>query len=142
MNAAIGVADHSGWAVVVALGGGLDAPTVLLRERIATLPANLPRQPYHAVAEEGAPRETVAEVAAAAYAASVQELRRLIGALRDAGLDLTQVAVAAGTSRIPAELDRILASHTLLHAAEGELDRTAIAEAATRLFIDSCCPID
>ncbi|MGW0810658.1 hypothetical protein [Nonomuraea sp. NPDC002799] len=48
-SAALGMKEHCGWAVLVALGGVPDAPRVLLRERVTLLddPA-LPDQPYHA----------------------------------------------------------------------------------------------
>jgi hypothetical protein len=40
------------------------------------------------------------------------------------------VGLAAKTSQLPESLEKILASHALLHAAEGDLYREALAEAA------------
>jgi len=40
------------------------------------------------------------------------------------------VGIAAKTATLPASLDKILASHAQLHAAEGDLYREALAEAA------------
>ncbi len=127
--ATIGFRDHSGWAIAVVLGGTAEAPEILARERITLIPAQLPRQPYHAVAEQGAPRSVIAEVEAAALAGAAGALGRLREQLAGDGYELTAVSVAAGTHAIPASLDAILRSHTLLHSAEGQLFREALAEA-------------
>jgi len=127
MPAALGFSDHSGWAVVAAIErDGTERFRLLFRRRIETCPPHLPRQAYHAVAEAGASRSVIAEVAitardccSAAIAAALSEFPAIGSA-----------AVAMGRASIPLHLDRILASHTLLHAAEGELYRDALCEAA------------
>jgi hypothetical protein len=48
----------------------------------------------------------------------------------DAGVSLAAAGVAMGRVPIPAELDRILGAHALLHAAEGELYRDALVQGA------------
>ena len=124
--AALGVSDHSGWAVIAAVEGPPRSPTLLFCRRIQLCPDDLPRQAYHAVAEQGAPPAVIAQVHQAA-----RELAG--GVLRQAVADaprLTAVAVAMGRTQVPYELPRILASHSHLHAAEGELYRDAFAEAA------------
>ena len=125
---AVGIRDHTGWAVAVALGPG---PAVVDRRRLQLLDDSLPRQPYHAAQDlpldEAA--DLVARVEAAALEAATDALRALC-----AGLGRPVAAVAVGPApRVPDSLERILASHTLLHAAEGALYREAIAEAAAGL---------
>jgi hypothetical protein len=45
----------------------------------------------------------------------------------------TAIGVVTNDRRLPSELPRILASHTLLHSAEGDLYEQAIIEGASRL---------
>lgn len=125
VSAAIGFSDHSGWAVIAVVS---DARELVARRRIQTCPATLPRQVFHAVAEQGAPRSTVLEVMKAAVemcAEAIQAATREFAPIVVAG-------VAMGRTAVPKELDKVLASHTLLHAAEGELYRDALSEAAER----------
>src|SRR4051812_13476791 len=123
MPNAIGFSDHSGWAVLAVVS---ERHELLLRTRIQTCPADLPRQVYHAVAEEGAPRSTVDAVMRAAVGLSGQGIA---AAATEAGR-LVAAGVAMGRSAIPADVERIMKAHTLLHAAEGELYRDALTEAA------------
>lgn len=127
MTAAIGFSDHSGWAVLAVVerapGGGFE---LRFRRRIQTCPPSLPRQAYHAVGEQGAPRETIRDVKVAALGLSATAIQE---AKRDAGV-LVAAAVAMGRMQVPDDLDRVLASHSLLHAAEGEMYRDALSAAA------------
>jgi len=127
MVVALGFSDHSGWAVMAAVRRAGPANFELLfRRRLETCPPNLPRQVYHAVAEQGLPRATIERVMTAASELS----RSLIDdAIRDAG-GVSVAAVAMGASVIPTDLGRVLASHSLLHAAEGALYRDALCDAA------------
>ncbi|HEY0640651.1 MAG TPA: hypothetical protein VGD67_23725 [Pseudonocardiaceae bacterium] len=128
IDVAIGLRDHSGWAVAVVVSA---EPRVLDRRRLTLCPDDLPRQVYHAAA--GEPPDTaarlVAEVEAAATTAAAAEVAALVGELRAAGHRVRGAALAADTVAVPAELAAILASHPMLHAAEGELYREALAEA-------------
>ena len=56
--ATLGWRAHSGWAVVVAVGGLPADPIILSREHVELLDGSLPRQPYHAAAERGLSAET------------------------------------------------------------------------------------
>jgi hypothetical protein len=108
--------------VVVAVSGSPSAPVVLDRRRVELVDQSLPRQPYHAVAEGGLPRAIIDAVADAASGAVAGALRSVARA--DA------VGLVATERRIPQSLDQILASHTLLHAAEGQLFESAVIDAA------------
>jgi hypothetical protein len=83
---------------------------------------SMPRQPYHAVAEYGSPTNVIDVVTDAARRAAVEALR---------SMPRVDVVGLVGTERrIPGSLDQILASHALLHAAEGQLFERAVIEAA------------
>jgi len=99
---------------------------LLFRRRIETCPENLPRQPYHAVAEQGMPKATIGSVRAAAGKLAADAVAE---AVREAG-GVTAAGVAMGRTVLPTNLERIRASHALLHSAEGELYRDALSEAA------------
>jgi len=134
MDAAIGVRDHSGWAVVVAVGGDPTAPEILLRERIQLVGDHLPRMAYHAALErdldDGA--ALIAEVERVAEQGAVDALDSITERLRGDGHQVTGVAIAAGTSDVPTELEDILRSHRMVHAAEGELYREVMSTAAEK----------
>jgi hypothetical protein len=139
-DAALGFADHSGWAIAVALVRAGDWFEVAARERLEvlepgwTLPSAfaLPRQPYHAVAEQGVDRDVIRQTIESAADGSEAAIRRLCETLERLGHELRSAGVPVGTSPLPHSLDAILRSHTLLHAAEGELFREALAEGAAR----------
>ena len=59
---ALGWRSHSGWAVLVAVGGSAARPVVLDRQRVELVDGSLPRQPYHAVAEDGMSRDVIERV--------------------------------------------------------------------------------
>lgn len=134
--AAMGFAPHSGWAAVVALGGPPADPRVLARSRVEMADPRAPesRQPYHAVealaVEEAARRldgyTTVAE--GMAYAA-IQALAEDLGGR---GYRVTSVGVLESSGRKGGSLASILASHALIHSADGDHFRTALAAAAER----------
>ena len=119
---AVGFRCHSGWAVMVVVSGPPSSPIVLDRRRVELVDPSLPRQPFHAVAEGGLPRSVIDAVAHAASDAAA----RALGSVARADA----VGVVATERRIPPSLDQVLASHTLLHAAEGHLFERAVIEAA------------
>jgi hypothetical protein len=126
---AIGLRDHSGWAVAVAVSV---EPLVRDRRRIELCDPALPRQPFHAAS--GLPleqaRQVIKQVRRSATAASETELRRLVNDLAGRGHQVRAVAISIPTSSVPQDLSTVLRSHPLLHAAEGELYREALSDAA------------
>jgi hypothetical protein len=135
-TAAIGCRSHSGWAVIVVVGGPVTAPVVLERRRVELLDGSLPVQPYHAAVESGLGRAETAklirkveELAATRAAAVLAEIASAIGA---GGTRVAGVAVLSHDRTLPDDLGRILASHPLLHAAEGDLYEQALSEGASR----------
>jgi hypothetical protein len=128
----VGVADHSGWANLVTVGAGPDgSPVVVDRRRCDIIGPDDVRQPYHAAAEmdHAAGEALVAAVADVAAAGARAALAALAEDLD--GATIAALALRAGSDRaLPSSLAGILARHTAMHMAEGELYREAWAAAA------------
>jgi hypothetical protein len=105
---------------------------VVHRERAALLDGSLPRQPYHAAADGGLgpddAAELIAQVVQAATLAATAAMAAMVAAVAASGRRVVGIGVVAGNRHLPSELSRILASHPLLHAAEGELFEQALIE--------------
>jgi hypothetical protein len=132
-EATLGFRAHSGWAALVAVAGEAGEPAVVVRRRVE-LVRRSPRQPFHAA--EGRPfasaedlvrraEDEATSLAGRAVEEAVEELRAGGHAPSAAGLLL-----AAGRP-LPG-LPEILASHALIHAAEGALFRDALRRASRR----------
>ena len=133
-RAGVGFREHTGWAAMVALGGGVTAPVVLARNRYELSEGDLPRAVYHAARQldlENAGR-LVDQVGLVARTAAELQLRRTVAELEAAGYEIVGTAVAA-PRELPADLSEILGSHPLVHTAEGQLFRNALAEASELL---------
>jgi len=135
--AALGLAPHSGWAAVVGIGAADAHLRVLVRDRIemADPGPHGPRQPYHAV--EGLPIEE-AERRLAAYEAEAgrrahEALERIAKRLVEGGHRLIGLGILESAGRKGSSLAATLASHALIHTADGDHFRKAIALAAARL---------
>ncbi|MBF8193411.1 hypothetical protein ITP53_48620 [Nonomuraea sp. K274] len=135
-SVAIGVRDHCGWAVVVAVAGAPETPQVVLRRRVTLLddPA-LPDQPYHAAAGLGldTAADLIGRVERSARTASRDALASATHEL--AGHDVLGVAldlgaVGAGRMMVPDDLGEVLGKHHYLHGAEGELYHEALMDGA------------
>jgi hypothetical protein len=124
---AVGLVAKTGWAVAVVVDGSAADPVVVDRRRLDLLRPGTPGHVYHAAAElEPGPAEVlVAHVHQEALAGACRGLAALT---KDHPIDAVGLVAASG--RVPDDLAAILASHTLLHAAEGELVREALCEAA------------
>jgi len=132
--AVVGVADHSGWANLVTVAPGDDgsAPAVIDRRRCQIIGDDLPRQPYHAADGLGdaEAERLVEQVVAAACAGAGRALDAL---LADLAGDHRVVALAlrsGGDRPLPGNVAGVLASHSAMHAAEGQLYRDAWVDAA------------
>ncbi len=130
--AVVGVADHSGWAVLVTVGGADGGARVVDRRRCELLDGTLPRQPYHAAEglDADAAEDLVGRVYAAAEAGAAAALATLAGDLGD-GHEPVALTLRGERAVLPS-LATVLASHALIHAAEGMLFRAALSEAAAR----------
>ncbi|MGB9245527.1 MAG: hypothetical protein WCC03_19420 [Candidatus Acidiferrales bacterium] len=133
-HAAVGFRVHSGWAALIALTVTKGAPVVLFRERIH-LVENFTyefRQPYH-TAEKlplAEARAFVARVRSEARRLAHRAMRELKTDLRDQGYSLTGFGLLLSSGRPLPALKKILAAHSLIHSADGELFREALLHAA------------
>ncbi|WEX91132.1 hypothetical protein PZN02_004760 [Sinorhizobium garamanticum] len=133
--AALGFRVHSGWAALVAVAGSPDTPVIADRRRIEIADPAVPgsRQPYHAA--EGLPLEKARSIIQHCEHSSERfaqrALRTAIDRLRQSGYVVVGCGVLVGSGRPLPGLEATLASHTLIHAAEGEFFRNAVRAAAT-----------
>lgn len=130
-EAALGFRSHSGWAVLVAVAGSTQEPAVILRRRI-TLSRRTPRQPFHAA--EGRPHAAAAALVRRATdearGLAARAVEEAVAELRTQGHEAVAGAVLLAAGRPLPELRAILASHALIHAAEGELFRDVLRQAS------------
>jgi hypothetical protein len=134
----LGLRAHSGWAVLVALGGSGAAPVVVERRRLSLCDDSFPRQPYHAAEELPAARAKalVARSLDSAHRLAREALASAAKDLRAAGREVVGAGLLLGSGRpLPAELEAILAAHPLIHTAEGELYREALRAGCERASI-------
>jgi hypothetical protein len=127
-QAAIGFRVHSGWAAAVTVAGSAESPQVLDRRVIILADAKIKgsKQPFHAA-------ERLPGMEAEAL---IGRCRRSTWALARRGLneigqgrEIGACGMLIASGRALPELAAILASHALIHTAEGEFFRDAIAAA-------------
>ncbi|MBZ5628565.1 MAG: hypothetical protein LAO06_06840 [Acidobacteriia bacterium] len=137
--AAIGCRAHSGWAALVIVAGTVDAPKILERRRIVIADPKIPgsKQPYHAA--EKLPfqqaEQLVARCTERSQALARQELRAAVEQARSSGHEVAGCGVLLASGRPLPDLAATLASHALIHTAEGELFRNVIAEASREMNV-------
>ena len=129
---AIGIRPHTGWAVAVIVGGTAVSPQVLHRERVELVPGDVERFAYHLVQDWPLAKAAASVEAAhvAVEATTTEVLADLCTRARALG-KLAGVGLVGEPHDVP-ELERVLASHTLLHTAEGELFFGTLVDAATK----------
>jgi hypothetical protein len=135
-NVAVGLRVHSGWAALVAVTLEKSQPVVLRRERVQLVETFTYqfRQPYHTAEkmpfEKG--REFISQASAEARRLAHRALRAVQKDLAKSGRRLNQCALLLASGKALPELKSILASHALIHTADGELFRDALAKASER----------
>jgi hypothetical protein len=132
--AACGLRVHSGWAALVAVAGPLAAPAVLARRRIELVDRAVPggNQPFHAarLLSLEAAQQLLGQSLDGATRMARADLAVATGELRRQGHDLIACGLIQSSARPLPALGAVLASHALVHTAEGELFRDALAAAA------------
>jgi hypothetical protein len=132
-EAALGFRAHSGWAALVAVAGPVAEPIAVLRRRVV-LSERTPRQPFHAAegqafeAAEGLIRRSSEEAAQLAERA----IRDAVAEVRTLGHEPVSSGLLLAAGRPLPALSEILASHALIHTAEGELFRDVLRQASRR----------
>lgn len=130
--AAIGVRMHSGWGALVAVSND-SLLEVVDRRRIVLAEASIPgsKQPYHYAAGLARKRadEHIDRCFAAAGQLASSAIREIVRQLQKNGHIVAGSAVLMGSARPLPSLEKILASHALIHTAEGEFFRMAVRKA-------------
>jgi hypothetical protein len=137
MNGALGFSLHTGWAAAVVVIRDGRKIEVVSRRRLELLPSEtaIPRFVYHRAAEVCAETgldeaaalvESARAVAGRTAQQAIQELLHSIRAeIRVAGIP-SSGPKADDRNRSSAPLAKILASHAMIHAAEGRLFQQAV----------------
>jgi hypothetical protein len=133
---AIGFRVHSGWAAVVAVCVDKGAPVVLVKQRVHLVDTFTYefRQPYHTAEKMlmGQAREFIARMQAEARRLAHGAIRELASRTLEQGVKLTRCGLLLASGRPLPLLEKILASHALIHTADGELFRDALLHASGR----------
>ena len=135
-QAALGFRAHSGWAAVVAVRVDKGVPVVLARQRVHLVETFTYefRQPYHTAKKmpPGEGREFISRMRAEARRLAYRAVRELESRTQEQGVKLTRYGLLLASGRPLPGLDKILASHALIHTADGELFREALLHASAR----------
>lgn len=130
-EAALGFRSHSGWATLVAVAGPVAEPAVVVRRRVE-LSRRTPRQPFHAA--EGRPfaaaEDLIRRSTDEAFNLAERALRDAVAELRAQGHEPVASGLLLAAGRPLPGLREVLASHALIHAAEGELFRDVLRRAS------------
>jgi hypothetical protein len=131
-EAAFGVRSHSGWAILVAVAGPPAEPVLIGRQRIELTGEGHPKQPYHE-AEPLKLKDAEALIRLcneASRGLAVRAFRGRIGSVRREGHEVVGCGLLLASGRALPGLAEVLASHALIHAAEGEMFREALRHAS------------
>jgi hypothetical protein len=135
-SATLGLRVHSGWAVAVALCGSPDSLMVIDRRRIQLVKTftYTYRQPYHTAEKMPANDATrfISRTRSEAARLALSSLHTLQRDLAEQDYKIIRCALLLASGRALPQLEQILASHALIHTADGELFRNALHAACTR----------
>src|SRR6267378_8203328 len=135
-QAAFGFRVHSGWAALVAVRLDEGSLVVLARQRVHLVETFTYefRQPYHTAEKmvDGQAREFISRMKAEARRLAYRAVRELESRTQEQGVKLTRCGLLLASGRPLPVLEKILASHALIHTADGELFREAILHASAR----------
>ncbi len=135
-QAAIGFRVHSGWAAVVAVCVDKGSPIVIARQRVHLVETFTYefRQPFHTAEKMllGQAREFISRMQAEARRLAYRAIRELESRTQEQGMKLTRCGLLLASGRPLPALEKILASHALIHTADGELFREALLHASAR----------
>lgn len=138
-RAALGVRMHSGWGVLVAISGDADSTEIVDRRRIVVTDANISgaKQPYHyaAALALGESEKYIANCAEVSERLAFAAVEGMVRELEGRHYHVVGSAILLASGRSLPCLSNILASHPLIHTAEGEFFRDAVKKACERLEI-------
>lgn len=138
---ALGFRAHSGWTSLVAIALEEGSPHVLLRERphlVKTFTYEF-RQPYHTAKKRSSAeaRDFVSRVRTEARGLSWQAINSVQSSFRHQGYELKRCGLLLASGKPLPDLPQILASHALIHTADGELFREALLHAGKRCGLET-----
>ncbi len=132
-TAAVGFRVHSGWAAAVVLCGPVDAPVVVDRRKIQLVKifTYAYRQPYHTAEKMPRPDaiKFIRGVQSDAKRMAISSLRSLQADVAEGDFKIERSALLLASGRALPGLEKILASHALIHTADGELFRDSLRAA-------------
>jgi hypothetical protein len=141
-RAALGFRMPSGWGALVAVSndGRLE---VIERRRIAVAEANVPgsKQPYHYAENLGFKQveEYIARCSTASGQLASAAVREVLSQLKVGEYRVQGAAILTASGRTLASLEKILASHALIHTAEGEFFRSIVRLACEQAGLAVTC---
>lgn len=128
-RAALGIQMHSGWGLVVAVSGAIKSIEIIDRRRIVTAdPAIVgTKQPYHHASqlELAEAEEYLANCTATSSRMASMAIQELVRELEGRRYRILGASVLLASGRPLPPVAKILASHPLIHTAEGEFFRHA-----------------
>jgi len=137
--AAIGVRVHSGWGALIAVAGQRGAEEIIERRKVIIIDTKTPGtvQPYHYVEEMELPaaERHLAQCAIDSKRLAHEELEHISSELLKRGYSLAGASILLSSARPLPDLDEILASHALIHTAEGEFFRQVFRHAFENLEV-------
>jgi hypothetical protein len=142
-KAAIGFRVHSGWCVLVTVSLEKGSPNVLSRQHVQLVEtfSYKFRQPYHTAEKmrvEDAAR-FISGVRTEAQGLAYRALRTVQLDLEKQGYHLGRGGLLVASGKPLPELEKILHSHALIHAADGELFREVLRRSSARCGLQIQC---
>ena len=138
-SAAFGIRVHSGWAVIVCVSGDPAAPDIVDRRRIVIIDSMMQgaKQPYHFAENLGLEEAErhLQKCAAVSQRLAVQVIREMLDGVTARKYRVHGCAMLLASGRALPSLQKILASHALIHTAEGEFFRKVVREACESCHI-------
>jgi hypothetical protein len=140
-RAALGFRVHSGWTSLVAISLEEGSPLVLLRDRphlVKTFTYEF-RQPYHSAGKRPSAEACgfISRVRTEARRLAYRVIHSTQMNLQKQGYELKCCSLLLASGKPLPSLPQILASHALIHAADGELFREALLQASKRCGVGS-----
>lgn len=136
-TAAAGIRAHSGWAALVVVAGTKECCEVIERRKVLLADPKIAgtKQPFH-FAEPLPLQEAEAHLSRCAKNSAelaLHAIREVCAMLDGRGYSLSACALLTASGRTLPDLAGILASHALIHTAEGEFYRDVFRDACRNL---------
>ncbi|MGC1296110.1 MAG: hypothetical protein WA869_13835 [Alloacidobacterium sp.] len=138
-QAAIGVRVHSGWSVLVAVSIAAGMPEIVERKRVVLIDPSKAgtKQPYHFAEKLSIEKaeKHISDCAAVSERLALAAFEEILLDLRGRDYHVGGCALLLASGRALPALPGILASHALIHTAEGEFFRGVVRGAFEQLRV-------